>query len=253
MPSDLNGGQRSSSLRLKHIGTECTGCSATAFRTKISQLAAVQASLDLLIDAGQAGEVASLGAKAAANVARLSETIQAAGLSPRAISCNAPLPASAAPMGGPYIAVKYEDLGAAFGDGVAHDADQLALADRLAAVLPSIPLHKPLPGEIEVTSPFGPRLDPFLGKMAVHPGVDLRDGFGTDVHATAAGTVDIRPGADAGYGNMVEIDHGHGIVTPLRPSLVNQCVSEGDQKATAGTVVGRLGSTGRSTGPSPPL
>ena len=52
----------------------------------------------------------------------------------------------------------------------------------------------------------------------MHTGIDLRGEIGEPVHATAAGSVTIA-GRDGGYGNMVEIDHGNGLVDPLRPSV----------------------------------
>ena len=121
-----------------------------------------------------------------------------------------------------------------------------AAADRLRRLLPSLPLRKPLEGPLDVTSPFGGRPDPFFGRLATHTGVDLRDPPGSPVRATGGGRV-VSAGWNGGYGNMIEIDHGNGLTTRyahLSAILVNE-----DQWVDAGATVGRLGSTGRSTGP----
>ena len=97
-----------------------------------------------------------------------------------------------------------------------------------------------------VSSPFGYRADPFLGRLVLHPGVDLVQDYGSDGHATAGGRV-IHAGPMGGYGDMVEIDHGNGLVTRYG-HLSEILVAEG-QEVTAGALLGRLGSTGRSTGP----
>ena len=76
-----------------------------------------------------------------------------------------------------------------------------------------IPLSLPVNStDFDLSSGFGPRLDPFTGRYAFHPGMDFAGPWGTSVRATAAGTV-IFAGNRGGYGNMVEIDHGYGIHT----------------------------------------
>jgi murein DD-endopeptidase MepM/ murein hydrolase activator NlpD len=141
--------------------------------------------------------------------------------------------------GGPLIAIDPDQ------QDVAAIADDLAALADLRAYALSLPLGLPIPS-IEVTSGYGPRRDPFLGQSAMHTGVDLVAASGTPVHATGPGTVVIAD-VNGGYGKMVEIDHGHGVLTTYAHlSLIS--VREG-QTVTAGTIVGRAGSTGRSTGP----
>jgi murein DD-endopeptidase MepM/ murein hydrolase activator NlpD len=97
-----------------------------------------------------------------------------------------------------------------------------------------------------VTSSFGSRVDPFFGRAAMHSGIDFREEYGSPIRATAAGKV-ISAGQNGGYGNMVEIDHGNDITTRYaHMSAIS--VSAGDT-VVAGAIVGKLGSTGRSTGP----
>ncbi len=113
-------------------------------------------------------------------------------------------------------------------------------------VLIDVPVRKPVSGEIDVNSPFGVRTDPFNGRPAMHTGVDLHGEYGESVHATAAGTISIA-GRDGGYGNMVEINHGNGLST--RYGHLSAIEVKVGQKVHVGQVIGRIGSTGRSTGP----
>jgi murein DD-endopeptidase MepM/ murein hydrolase activator NlpD len=122
----------------------------------------------------------------------------------------------------------------------------IAGAEKLRLLATHVPFAAPLPGQAEVTSPFGPRIDPFLGRPALHTGVDLRQDFGAPVKATAAGIVAFA-GNDGGYGNMVEIDHSNGLSTRYA-HLSSVGVQQG-QKVTTGTIIGHIGETGRATGP----
>jgi len=92
----------------------------------------------------------------------------------------------------------------------------------------------------------GVRVDPFLHVPAMHTGIDFRGSYGEPIHATAAGTV-TSAGWSGGYGQMVEIDHGNGLAT--RYGHLSAIDVHVGQPIRIGQVVGRLGSTGRSTGP----
>jgi murein DD-endopeptidase MepM/ murein hydrolase activator NlpD len=117
--------------------------------------------------------------------------------------------------------------------------------DTLADGAIAIPSDKPIK-TAEFTSGFGSRDDPFRHGAAFHPGIDLAAPYGTPVYATADGTV-LRAGWNSGgYGNLVEINHGRGIVTRYG-HLSKVLVSPGD-RITRGQQIGRVGSTGRSTG-----
>lgn len=97
-----------------------------------------------------------------------------------------------------------------------------------------------------ITSDFGARVDPVYGVQAYHEGIDIADDYGTQVVATAAGTVIFAGPTDGGYGNLVEIDHGNGIVTRYGHNSV-VLVSPG-QQVRQGDVISLMGSTGKSTG-----
>jgi murein DD-endopeptidase MepM/ murein hydrolase activator NlpD len=120
--------------------------------------------------------------------------------------------------------------------------------DRLDAIKLTVrkyPLADPEPGAV-VTSGFGVRKDPMLGIPALHPGIDFRSPVGSKVPATAAGIV-TRAGWDGGYGKMVEIDHGNGYRT--RYGHLSEVDVKVGEKVRLGQIIGKSGSTGRSTGP----
>jgi murein DD-endopeptidase MepM/ murein hydrolase activator NlpD len=110
----------------------------------------------------------------------------------------------------------------------------------------AVPLRRPTAGQSGITSPFGVRLDPFVRQLAMHTGVDFRSEPGDPVRATAGGKV-IQAERNGGYGLMVEIDHGNGIRTRYA-HMSSLSVSAG-AVVPAGALLGRVGSTGRSTGP----
>ena len=109
----------------------------------------------------------------------------------------------------------------------------------------AVPSEKPV-RTAAFTSGFGVRSDPFAARAAMHPGIDLAGPIGTPIYATADGTV-LRAGWNAGgYGNLVEIDHGKGIAT--RYGHMSVVLVSAGQHITRGQQIGRMGSTGRSTG-----
>jgi len=146
-------------------------------------------------------------------------------------------------IGGPYVAPQTDtDTFDVSLDGL--DA-ALSRLENARATARDMPFGNPSPGH-PVTSRYGNRIDPFLGRLALHAGIDFQASTGQDVKATGAGKVTIA-GPSAGYGNLVEIDHGQGITTRYG-HMSKILVKEGDL-VSAGDVIGRAGSTGRSTGP----
>ena len=116
---------------------------------------------------------------------------------------------------------------------------------RLRQASAALPLARPTSAEADLTSGFGMRIDPFTRGPAMHTGLDFKAEYGADARATAAGTVAAAE-YSGGYGRMVEIDHGNGLST--RYAHLSSIRVVAGQKVAAGTLVGRVGSTGRSTG-----
>lgn len=118
--------------------------------------------------------------------------------------------------------------------------------DQLQDGVIAVPSDKPVKTDVSFTSGFGVRSDPFHAGAAMHPGIDLAGSYGTPIYATADGTV-LRAGWNSGgYGNLVEVDHGRGITT--RYGHMSAILVHPGQHVTRGQQVGRMGSTGRSTG-----
>jgi len=151
-----------------------------------------------------------------------------------------------AAMGGPFVPIKLPGENEGFQRALLRTNLARTDANRLSNELITVPVRKPVTGEIDETSPFGVRVDPFVHEAAMHTGIDFRGDLGEPIHATAAGKVSIAAWT-GGYGKMVEIDHGNGLATRYG-HLSEIDVSVGDQ-IRIGQVIGKLGSTGRSTGP----
>lgn len=148
-------------------------------------------------------------------------------------------------LGGPLVPLPQTSTTGVFGPLAAELEATFDELDRALAATRSLPLGRPLAGEMEATSPFGYRLDPFTRSAALHTGTDFRAEAGSPIRATAAGKVTVAE-YTGGYGNMVEIDHGGGYVTRYG-HMSAFAVSPGEH-VEAGETVGRVGSTGRSTG-----
>ncbi len=121
----------------------------------------------------------------------------------------------------------------------------LARMEALDRGLSGIPQYRPANVEM-LTSSFGFRRDPFTGASAMHSGLDFRGPVGAPIYAAAKGRVSF-VGQKSGYGNVVEISHGNGLVT--RYAHMSRFHSHAGQEVAAGDVIGAIGSTGRSTGP----
>jgi murein DD-endopeptidase MepM/ murein hydrolase activator NlpD len=152
--------------------------------------------------------------------------------------------ASAPGQGGPLQVAAPDEVVAlapsAEDDPISRDVQRLATLQRIARTLP---LASPL-DQFHVTSPYGKRRDPFTRSWAFHPGVDLGAPRRATVLATAPGRV-VFAGASGPYGNVVEIDHGMGIVTRYA-HLGTIEVTLGDEVEFRHPL-GVIGNTGRST------
>ena len=109
----------------------------------------------------------------------------------------------------------------------------------------ALPFGRPL-SSFSISSTYGARTDPFLGKPAIHTGLDFKAPRGTSVKATGTGIVSLSR-YNGGYGLSVEIVHDNGLVTRYA-HMHKLLVSEG-QRINIGDIIGTVGNTGRSTGP----
>lgn len=102
------------------------------------------------------------------------------------------------------------------------------------------------PASGEISSPFGFRINPVSEKLSFHTGVDIANKEGTAVKSAYYGLVE-RTGSDDVYGNYIYINHGNSIKT-FYAHLKSVNVTVGDV-VSGGALIGRMGSTGWSTGP----
>ena len=108
----------------------------------------------------------------------------------------------------------------------------------------AIPKEWPLKGVF--TSPFGYRLSPFSGRRKFHGGIDIAAPYYTNITAPSHGTVVLSENL-SGYGNMLEIDHGYGVIT--RYAHNSRLLVKVGEQVKKGDIIAKVGSTGRSTGP----
>ena len=192
------------------------------------------------IEARQLALVERLTTFADSRSARTSAALRTLGLDPAAVLRNTSRDA----MGGPLeryatardgsMDPRFERLGLS-----------LARMSALERGLDGVP--QVLPASLAaISSGFGYRHDPFNGSGAMHSGLDFRGPIGAPIHAAAKGTVSF-VGRKSGYGNVVEVDHGNGVVT--RYAHMSEFKSRVGEAVEAGHTIGAIGSTGRSTGP----
>lgn len=111
----------------------------------------------------------------------------------------------------------------------------------MSSVLPQI-----WPADGAITSGYGWRSDPIHGTPRFHAGLDIANDRGTVIRSVAPGIV-VRAETTSGYGRMVEIDHGYGILTRYAHCTTLR-VRAGDE-VDRGDFIATMGSTGKSTGP----
>ncbi|WP_311269161.1 M23 family metallopeptidase [Sphingobium sp. WCS2017Hpa-17] len=163
--------------------------------------------------------------------------IRSFGLNPDTLARSA-----ARAQGGPFVPWK-GDKGAMTGE-LEDLADAMSRMEFLERSLLTIPSGQPT-GSPMLTSSYGYRRDPFNGHAAFHAGLDFPGRYGQPINAAADGKVSY-VGQRQGYGNVVEVEHGNGIMT--RYAHLSGFASRVGQKIARGDTIGRMGSTGRSTG-----
>jgi murein DD-endopeptidase MepM/ murein hydrolase activator NlpD len=228
-------------------GKPATGRSAVVGSEDIDgALTGMQASLDR-IDAGHRAVLSALEETYRSKAQRMRTVLADLGIDTKKV---APAPKSGtgavSGTGGPYVPALPPFNASAF-DRQLYSVKVARLEiDQLSRSLVGIPVRRPIAGEGEIMSGFGVRIDPFLSRPAMHTGLDFRANVGDPVLVTANGTV-TTAGWTGGYGKMVEVDHGNGFST--RYGHMSEIDVKVGQQVKLGQVLGKVGTTGRSTGP----
>ena len=150
--------------------------------------------------------------------------------------------AAARAQGGPFVPWT-GDKGAMTGE-LEQLADAMTRMEFLERSLLAIPSGKPTATPM-LSSSYGYRRDPFNGHAAFHAGLDFPGRYGQSINAAAGGTISF-VGQRHGYGKVVEITHGNGLLT--RYAHLSGFAAKVGQNVARGDTIGRMGSTGRSTG-----
>lgn len=187
------------------------------------------------IESEQLSRINTLAEDAYQTADAISNALEGAGL-------QADKDGGASAMGGPLVAI---DNPALFDTKVRELDEALDLLDRMKSQARQLPIANPSPDHA-ISSSFGVRRDPLIGTPAMHSGMDFRAPMGSDARVTAAGTV-ITAGWNGGYGRMVEVRHANGFST--RYGHLSKILVKEGQKVETGDVIGKVGSSGRSTGP----
>ena len=153
-------------------------------------------------------------------------------------------------QGGPFMPLlpleEDSELDADWRSSVARLEADVSRWEQLMKLVRSLPLVNPVAGENWISSGYGYRRDPLNGRKALHGGLDIAGKLKTKVKVASAGKV-IFAGWKTGYGRVISIDHGYGLVT--RYAHLNKILVKQGQQVAANELIGLLGSSGRSTGP----
>jgi len=219
------------------IGADSKTNAAPSTNARKISAAMPQARPLLRIEQRQRQFAVQLTAIAKSRAGAAEKAIRSLGIDPRAFGAQ-----RSNGQGGPYIPWR-GDKGEITPE-LRNLSAAVARLDVLESTLAAMPSGKPTSAPM-VTSSYGYRRDPFNGAPAFHAGLDFPGTYGQPILAAAAGRVSY-VGQRQGYGNVVEVDHGHGIMT--RYAHLSGFVARVGQTVERGQQLARMGSTGRSTG-----
>jgi murein DD-endopeptidase MepM/ murein hydrolase activator NlpD len=204
--------------------------SASAADKRAAALAAQQEAIQQLI------------IRARAALERTQKNVSSLGLEPsRLVAVGRPKGGT----GGPFIEFRRAGRGHPVHPDLVTLGENLDKLTDLQRAVRSLPIGAPI-GRYSLASPWGVRRDPFNNELAMHNGIDMAAPSGTEIKARSAGRV-VFAGRNGVYGNMVELDHGHGIRT--RYGHMSSISVKQGQTVAARDKLGAVGSTGRSTAP----
>jgi murein DD-endopeptidase MepM/ murein hydrolase activator NlpD len=207
--------------------------------TKIS--VAPEAAPLLQIDSRQRRFAALLTGAVQQRADKAAAAIRSFGLNPDTLARSAARAQNRA-LGGPFVPWEGQD---AMPGEFEKLAKALSRMEFLESSLLAIPSGKPTATPM-LSSSYGYRSDPFNGHAAFHAGLDFPGHNGQPILAAATGRVSF-VGQRSGYGNVVEVTHGNGIMT--RYAHLSGFDARVGQQVLRGDRIARMGSTGRSTGP----
>ncbi len=148
-------------------------------------------------------------------------------------------------MGGPMIEDNIKTSELNFIDDANKLLESLERLKEAKRAIDLAPIFMPLSGSYRLSSRYGKRSDPINGRRAFHSGNDYAAPYGSDVRSAGDGVV-IFAGLKGGYGKAVEIKHKNGIIT--RYAHMSAYLVRKGQNVRAGDLIGKVGSSGRSTG-----
>ncbi len=205
----------------------------------------VTSSTELYLE--QALLLASLEERTARQFEELSLILKSTGVPLEAVFPAPKIANTVLAQGGPFIDISnVSESSTAFFRHANRTGLQVERLQRLRDVVLTVPLSSPLTGSRRFTSGFGTRPDPINGSMSNHFGIDFAAPWAAPITATANGVVKFA-GTRAGYGRIVEIDHGNGFIT--RYAHLNRYTVSTGQVVKLHQKIGELGNSGRSTGP----
>ena len=187
-----------------------------------------------VIDQSQKDEIETIRNTAETRSRKIASVLKSIG-----VSTNPPASSN---TGGPFIPLDRSMKFEVYLDTLEKSLGHYEYVSKKARELPlGTPVLNP-----RISSRFGSRIDPFNGRYAMHSGLDFKAPRGTPVLASGGGNI-IKAGRAGGYGKVVEIRHSGGFVTRYgHLSRINVKVG---QRVKEGDIIGKVGSTGRSTGP----
>lgn len=189
------------------------------------------------IEQRQLAFAATLSAAATDRAKQAEQAIRRYGLNPQSLA------GARGGMGGPFIPASRPRSGSK-DPHLAQLAVSLQQLDRMERTLVALPNGAPA-SPLTFSSGFGYRADPFTGAGALHAGMDVSGTRGQPIFAASAGRI-IFVGQQNGYGNLVVVDHGHGLET--RYGHLSGFTARVGDRVARGQQIARMGSTGRSTG-----
>lgn len=205
--------------------------SASAADKKAAAMAAQQEAIQQLIT------------RARSALDRTQRSVSSLGLDPNRLLAMGPKQRGG--TGGPFIEFRRAGRGSPAHTNLVTLGDNLDRLADLQRAARSIPVGPPL-SAYGLASPYGLRRDPLNGQLAMHSGLDMAAPQGAEVRARAPGKV-VFAARNGFYGNMVELDHGHGLRT--RYGHMSAISVKVGQTINVRDKLGAVGSTGRSTGP----